>query len=136
MTSGMLTFLGVVVVALSGVAGTLGASWISKRSSERAQENESRKIDREEFDSFTRELRASLSDVRQELSDERGARQKSDRRAEQAEKRAEDAEKRVDRLAASMAAHNQWDLLILGEVRRTNPDFPGPPPFAFLDEDI
>lgn len=123
MNGPVLTFLGVAVVAFSGLAGTLGASWISKRSSERAQENEGRKIGRDEFDSFTRELRLSITDLKAELASERAARGA-------AEERAERAERRIDRIAMTLAAHGQWDLLVLAEVRRSNEDFPDPPPLT------
>ena len=32
-----------------------------------------------------------------------------------------------------LAAHGQWDLQVLAEVRRSNPDFPDPPPLHRLD---
>jgi septal ring factor EnvC (AmiA/AmiB activator) len=134
MSPAVLTFAGVAFVAVCGLAGSLGASWISKRAADRqrAAQNaiDERKVDREEFDSLTRELRTSLNDVRTELAEERTARRESDRRAMAAEERAERAEQRIDRIAATLAAHGQWDLLVLAEVRRSNEDFPDPPPLV------
>lgn len=127
MSPAALTLAGVAFVAVCGLAGTIGASWISKRAGDRqrAAQNaiDERKVDREEFDSLTRELRSSLTDVRAELATEREA-----RRA--AEQRAERAEQRIDRIATTLAAHGQWDLLVLAEVRRSNTDFPDPPPLV------
>lgn len=35
-----------------------------------------------------------------------------------------------------LAAHGQWDILMLAEVRKINPDFPDPPPLVRLDPEL
>lgn len=42
-------------------------------------------------------------------------------------------DKRDAELRAMLAAHGQWDLLVLAEVRRSYVDFPEPPPLHRLD---
>lgn len=134
MSPAALTLAGVALVAFCGLAGTLGASWISNRAAaqQRAAQTliDERKVNLEEFNALKQELRESLTDVKAELLAEHDARLASDARAEAAEKRAEKAEARVDKLAASLAAHGQWDLLVLAEVRKANTNFPDPPPLS------
>jgi predicted RNase H-like nuclease (RuvC/YqgF family) len=103
--STLLTVIGGVVIAL-----------ITKRQNERGQRATTalaeRTVDREEFDSITRELRQTITDLRDdlkamrdELAEEVEERRKADDRAAEAERRADDAvrradvaERRVDRL--------------------------------------
>lgn len=37
------------------------------------------------------------------------------------------------RVRVLLAAHGSWDTLILAEVRKSNPDFPDPPPLGDLE---
>lgn len=73
-----LAFAGTALVAICGLAGVLGASWISNRAAARQRAAQTaideRKVDRDEFDSITRELRASLAEVRIALEHERAQR--------------------------------------------------------------
>ena len=45
MSAALLTFLGVVVVAASGLAGSVTASRVSKRAADRAANTEDKKVD-------------------------------------------------------------------------------------------
>ena len=95
----MTTAIALVVVAVITGLFTLAATLVTKRADRRAQAViaglETRKVDREEFDSITRELRAELDRMRTELATERRARAKSDERASAAELRAAHAEQRA-----------------------------------------
>lgn len=120
MSAAALTLVGTVVVALSGMAGVLGASWISKRASERANVQVAaieeranarasavaeRVVDREDFDAvmtrMDRELDRSdkrMGELEGRLELEVTARAKAEERAIQAEERALQAEARAQRL--------------------------------------
>lgn len=115
--------LGTVVVALSGLAGVLGASWISNRSTTRAQvaanELEERKVNREDFDAITRELRASLVEMDRKLNAAESAREAAETRANLADARAERAEARA--AAAERAAQRlEKRVSQLEDVLRAN----------------
>lgn len=107
------------------------AAKIAGRSTEKAAETTAKaaeRVDQQRVDLAT--LQASLEEQEkrinrweQDLADERRAHAATRERANR-------AEDRVDRLAASLAAHAQWDLLVLAEVRKVTPDFPEPPPLS------
>ncbi len=40
------------------------------------------------------------------------------------------------RVQVALAAHGQWDILVVAQVRQINPDFPEPPPLYKFDEDF
>ena len=130
----------VVVAAISGLFVWLGRQADAKATQDvaaQARSIEARKVDLEEFREMQNRLDvaldkadAKIEKLSDDLAAERTARVRSDIRAEAAERRATRAEDRVDQLAATLAAHGQWDLLVLAEVRKSSPDFPDPPPLA------
>lgn len=99
MTPAVLTFAGVALVALCGLAGTLGASWISNRAAERQRVArdalDERKVDLGEFESLKEELRRQLGDLKGELAEQKQAREAAEERAAKAERRARAAEHRA-----------------------------------------
>lgn len=92
MDAGVASSLAVSVVAL--VAAYL--TYRNNRAGQTATDKiETRKLDRDEFDSLREELWAQLEGVKADLREEREMRVESDRRAEAAERRALAAEKRA-----------------------------------------
>jgi flagellar biosynthesis GTPase FlhF len=89
-----------VASALLLAAASLGVGLLTYRNNRAGMTAtnaiENRKVDQSEFDSITRELRASLVDVRRDLDEEREMREKADERAAAAEQRAQRAEERAD----------------------------------------
>lgn len=121
-----MTVLGAVVAIIVGLmtlGGSVFAATTANRSAARAEatlaavekakeSTEGRKLDLDV-------LRESIATLRTDLESERSA--------------LRSAEGKLARLTVSMAAHGQWDLLVLAEVRKVTPDFPEPPPLALLD---
>ena len=74
MTAALITLAGVVIVALAGLAGTIGSSWMTKRSNDnaavRAAQLEERKVNREDFDAITKNLWQSITDLNGRLDTE------------------------------------------------------------------
>lgn len=106
MSGATLTFLGVVIVAFAGLAGTLGAQRIISRANRASEADrldlEERKVNREDFDAITRELRTSLAEMDRKLNAAESAREAAETRANLADSRAERAETRA--LRAERAA--------------------------------
>lgn len=73
----VLTFFGVLVVAASGLAGTVAASLISKRASDRAQNTEDKKVDLSVLQASVTDLTGRLGRVEEELAHERSQRKLS-----------------------------------------------------------
>lgn len=51
------------------------------------------------------------------------------------QQKVEDAERDRQETRVLLAAHGQWDLQVLAEVRALKPNFPAPPPLIRLDPD-
>jgi chromosome segregation ATPase len=109
----LLTFVGIVFVALCGLAGTIGAQRVIARANRDTaadqlaaqrkadadrHELEERKVNREDFDAITRELRASLAEMDRKLTLAEQARNTAESRAATAEQRADRLERRVTQL--------------------------------------
>lgn len=120
MSAAWIALIGVVFAGLCTVAGGVGAQRVIARANRataadqlaaqaKADQDrndlEERKVNREDFDAITRELRASIAELRMELNAAESAREAaeqrallSDRRAERAEERARLLERRVSQL--------------------------------------
>lgn len=117
MNGSWIALLSAAIVALIGAGGVLAARWVDSRAQERAKAYEAdlseRTVDREQFDSITRELRASIADLRKELATERDMRAAAELRAVSSEAReraletrVSAAEGRVTQLETAMRAAN------------------------------
>lgn len=143
MSAALWTFLGLAFVALCGTAGAIGAQRVIARANrataadqlvvqQRADadrhELEERKVNREDFDAITRELRASLAEMDRKLNAAESAREAAETRANLADRRAERAEERA-RLAERAAQRLERRVSQLETVLRENgmPIPPQPP---------
>lgn len=134
MSAAWLTFLGIVFVALCGLAGTIGAQRViaranrataaeqiaaQKKADADRHDLEERKVNREDFDAITRELRTSIAELRIELNAAESAREAAETRANLADTRAERAEARA--LKAERAAQRlEHRVTQLEDVLRAN----------------
>ncbi len=124
------------------IGGALAVSawlaYLTWRRDDKAGENADGRLNldslKETVDRLDREVgrldeRLAREITRSEVAEARAQEERGARRA--AEKRADRAEEKVDKIAVSLAAHGQWDLLVLAEVRKATPDFPDPPSLEF-----
>lgn len=129
------------LVTWTGTGGV--AIWLAAltwRRDDKANDNAEGRLDLDSLtatvDRLDREVGRLDERLKREIarSERAEARELEERAARRhAVERADRAEEKVDRLAASLAAHGQWDLLVLAEVRKSSPDFPSPPPVVIAD---
>lgn len=77
MSGALLTLFGVIIVALSGLAGTVAASVISKRATDRVQNTEDKKVDLSVLQASIVDLTGRLGRVENDLEHERSQRKLS-----------------------------------------------------------
>lgn len=131
----MIEWRDVALVAGPGLAYL--AAWGTTRQSDRASErtkkaqDDATAVDRDRLGLDA--LETSLSEQEKRITRLRTDLDSEQKKRESAERRAVRAEEKIDRVAVSLAAHGQWDLLVLAEVRKTTADFPEPPPLTLTD---
>ncbi len=98
------------------VTGGVGVAWFTRRKTSA----ETIKITAEAESVSVATMIVVLEQVRRQVADLEAT--VNEQQAQIDELRATERDMR-----ANLAAHGQWDLLVLAEVRKTNPDFPDPP---------
>ena len=87
----MLTFLGVVVIALSAVMSAGATALVTRRASARSSDLEERRVGLDEFEAHKNFMSGQIKDLRAELVVEHDARVAAEGRADTAERRADEA---------------------------------------------